>query len=197
VGTRAIAHGRRTEFRAGAAIGRPRRLAICHGRQFFLSILRLVLLRQPSSLAPRGKLHRRLDLSIANPPTSAVVSLHWSPLRTVPARFPIHAFSSTLAVISTRSLFPTTPLINHLHRLSPLSLPTALYQSSPSSRPALLANGPLLLSPNECCVIIVGLFTAVIHVRSAGGFAPRLLAGALLEESHPRPTGGPSPGFSG
>jgi hypothetical protein len=80
VSSHVTAHGRRIDSRVGTAIGRPGRLAIYHGGELFVSMLRLVLLHLPSSLARRGKSRRCLDLSIAAPLTSALVSLHHSPL---------------------------------------------------------------------------------------------------------------------
>jgi hypothetical protein len=98
--------GRRADYRVWTATGRPRRLAIYHGGEFFLSMLRLVLVHPPSSLTRRGKSRHRLDLSIAAPLTSALVSLHCP-------------FSGP-SLLASRS----TAFHRPLHHLFPLSLPT-------------------------------------------------------------------------
>jgi hypothetical protein len=49
-------------------------------------MLRLVLVHPPSPLTRRGKSRRRLDLSIVVPLTSALASLHSSPLQLVIGR---------------------------------------------------------------------------------------------------------------
>jgi hypothetical protein len=107
------AHGRRTDSRVGTAIVRPGCLAIYHGGSSLFQCFGVFSCTRPA-LSP------------------AVFSLHYSPLRTAPPRFPIHRFSSSLPDLYS--------LFSILYYLS--------YQPSQSSLP-ILEFLPLLINPRH------------------------------------------------
>jgi hypothetical protein len=101
---------------------------------------------------------------------------------------------STFAIISSRSLFLTTA-----YQPLPLSLPDLFSLPPPVISPvhyvfplSLLTN-PLSFCVDDHCLITTRSFPGVVHVRLVDRSTPRLLVGAVLEGSRPRPADVPAP----